>query len=269
MIVGNPDARTDNDKDKGVQGLSFRCFNNNGFGGAPGTGGDTKYFPKGPCAGGIRANIYFPTCWDGKNLDSPNHRSHVAYPADGNRNHGAACPATHPVRIPQLFLETMWDTRQFNNKAEWPADGSQPFVYSTGDPTGYGQHADYVFGWKGDALQRAMDSKCYVNCPMLKSQSIPAANKCNLKPRYKEEIDACKYTVNFVSMGRSDNDYQGLKNFRERMSLLLTKVGLLYHSNFRAYIKYLLPLDINVFHSVECCSGGKWHTLFPGEVLRS
>lgn len=38
------------------------------------------------------------------------------------------------------MLEIVWDTRQFNNKAEWPADGSQPFVLSTGDNTGYGQH---------------------------------------------------------------------------------------------------------------------------------
>jgi hypothetical protein len=38
------------------------------------------------------------------------------------------------VRVPQLFYETAWDTRQFNNKAEWPTDGSQPFVFSTGDP---------------------------------------------------------------------------------------------------------------------------------------
>lgn len=31
------------------------------------------------------------------------------------------------------MYEVMWDTRPFNNKADWPADGSQPFVYSMGD----------------------------------------------------------------------------------------------------------------------------------------
>jgi hypothetical protein len=193
MIVGQPNARKDDSKDRGVQGLSFRCFNNNGFGGAPGTGGDTRHFPKDTCAGGIRANIYFPTCWDGKNLDSPDHRSHVAYPADGNRNGGAACPASHPVRIPQLFMETMWDTRPFNNKAEWPANGEQPFVYSTGDHTGFGQHADYVFGWKGDALQKAMNAGCGVNCPTLKTQSMAQANKCQQKKRLTEDYDGCKF----------------------------------------------------------------------------
>jgi Domain of unknown function (DUF1996) len=194
MIVGSPNSRKDDKRDRGVKGLSFRCFSNGGFGGAPGTGGDTRQFPKQPCSGGIRSNIYFPTCWDGKNLDSPDHQSHVAYPADGNGNRGAACPASHPIRIPQLFMETMWDTRPFNNKAEWPANGDQPFVFSTGDPTGYSQHADYVFGWKGDALQRAMNAGCGVSCPTLRSQSMAKAKSCQQKKRLNENYDGCKLT---------------------------------------------------------------------------
>lgn len=36
----------------------------------------------------------------------------------------------------------MWDTTVFSDKSLWPTDGSQPFVYSMGDGTGYGQHGD-------------------------------------------------------------------------------------------------------------------------------
>jgi hypothetical protein len=46
---------------------------------------------------------------------------------------GAPCPSTHPVRLPQLFFEIMWDTRRFNDLSTWPTDGSQPFVFSMGD----------------------------------------------------------------------------------------------------------------------------------------
>jgi hypothetical protein len=70
-----------------------------------------------------------PTCWDGVNLDSPNHREHVAYPETGTFESGGKCPATHPVRLPQILLETVWDTKAFNNKADWPADGSQVSLY--------------------------------------------------------------------------------------------------------------------------------------------
>ncbi|TFK39534.1 hypothetical protein BDQ12DRAFT_650069 [Crucibulum laeve] len=168
--------------------LTFRCFSDN-FGnnnGSPGAGTDTVNLPKQKCTGGIRSNIYFPSCWDGVTLDPPDHHSHVAYPegplpSDGSLFFNAnPCPSSHPVRLPMIFMETVWDTRQFNM---WPTDGSQPFVYSMGDPTGYGQHADYVFGWEGDSLQRAMDTCTDISgvpdsCKALTVQTDAQINSC-------------------------------------------------------------------------------------------
>jgi hypothetical protein len=190
MLVGSPTRNADAG-DVEARQLSFRCFDKN-FGGdsfgAPGTGGDTKYFPTHPCAGGIRANHFFPTCWDGKNLDSPDHKSHVAY-AQGGFESGGPCPSTHPVKIPQILYEVVWDTRPFNNPEDWPEDGSQPFVFSFGDALGYGTHADYLFGWRGDALQKAMDAFCGVGCPQLKTQTTQSGNRCTIKPKVVEDID--------------------------------------------------------------------------------
>jgi hypothetical protein len=90
------------------------------------------------------------------------------------------------------MLEIVWDTRNFNNKADWPADGSQPFVLSTGDPTGFGQHGDYVFGWKDQSLQKAMDEAkgCMGSlCTSLKTQQPDAGNACAVKAVVKEEQD--------------------------------------------------------------------------------
>jgi hypothetical protein len=87
----------------------------------------------------------------------------------------------------------VWDTTKFNNKADWPTSG-QPFVLSTGDTTGYGQHGDYVFGWKGDALQRAMDDNgCFsAVCGNQKTQDITAANRCTIPKTVTEDVDGCK-----------------------------------------------------------------------------
>jgi hypothetical protein len=107
------------------------------------------------------------------------------------------CPDSHPVRMPQLAYETQWDTTQFNNM--WPADGSNPFVLSFGDSHGYGTHADYMFGWKGDSLQKAMDSTCMFQAceggKPLKSQTVAQQNACSVKSTVTENIDGCKLIV--------------------------------------------------------------------------
>ncbi|KAF2965747.1 hypothetical protein GQX73_g7830 [Xylaria multiplex] len=143
----------------------------------------------------LQAKYKFPTCWNGE-LDSPDHQSHVAYP------NGNACPASHPITVPQVFYETYWDTRPFNNQADWPTDGSQPFVWSFGDKLGYGIHGDYVFGWRGDALQRAMDQNCNsdlfqnkINCNTLKTQSLADANKCTISRKVTDNLDGWLTTL--------------------------------------------------------------------------
>ncbi|KAF2635085.1 hypothetical protein P280DRAFT_523554 [Massarina eburnea CBS 473.64] len=181
MIVGNPTYRTEAEAKKFRQ-LTYTCLQNMNT-----RTDETLYFPKKSCPAGIMVNVRFPTCWDGKNLDSPDHMSHVAYPTSGTFENNGPCPSTHPVKLPQLFYEVIFATEKFAN--EWPTDGSQPFVWSFGDTTGYGNHGDYVFGWKGDALQKAMDTNCNINCPALKTQSIATGNKCAQSQKVKEDVD--------------------------------------------------------------------------------
>ncbi|KXX76195.1 putative exoglucanase GH6D [Madurella mycetomatis] len=184
MIVGNPMYRTAAEASRYRQ-MTFTCLET-----LYTRTGETTDMPRQPCREGIMANVRFPTCWDGQNLDSPDHASHVAYPSSGTFESGGPCPASHPVRIPQLFYEVIWDTRRFNDRSLWPEDGSQPFVWSYGDYTGYGTHGDYVFGWRGDSLQRAMDANCDGPvCPQLRSQSISTGNQCTQQKKVPENID--------------------------------------------------------------------------------
>ncbi|KAJ4287540.1 hypothetical protein N0V90_012243 [Kalmusia sp. IMI 367209] len=183
MFIGDINARTKEDAERFRQ-LTFTCLQTIGT-----RDPQILDFPSVPCPAGIMTAVRFPTCWDGVNLDSPDHMTHMSYPETGSFESGGPCPATHPVRVPQLFYEVVWDTTPFNNKEDWPEDGSQPFVWSFGDATGYANHGDYLFGWKGDALQRAMDAPCYVQCPTLKTQDIAAMNRCTVGRKVNEDID--------------------------------------------------------------------------------
>lgn len=136
MLAGNVNNRSKNGT---YPGICHRCLQAServtGGSGAPCDANDTASFPSTPCPGGIRATVIFPSCWDGVTLDSPDHRSHVAY----SPNSGAlgaladdSCPSTHPVRIPQVMYEVMFDTSGFADP-KYYQNGNQPLVYSFGD----------------------------------------------------------------------------------------------------------------------------------------
>ncbi|KAI1860734.1 hypothetical protein JX265_008346 [Neoarthrinium moseri] len=184
MFVGDLNART-LEEAKPYRQLTYTCLQDMST-----RYPETKYLPNKPCPAGIMVNVRFPTCWDGVNLDSPNHMDHVSYPANGTFESQGPCPTSHPVKIPQLMFEVIFDTAPFNNKADWPTDGTQPFMWSFGDTTGYGTHGDYVFGWKDDSLQKIMNEPCYVNCKSMKTQTIDQMNSCTVEQTAKEDMDS-------------------------------------------------------------------------------
>jgi hypothetical protein len=132
MLAGVASNTDDSKVSKG--NICHRCWTspNEGtfVGGAPCSGSDTVAIPSDPKCKMIRQTIIFPACWDGVNLDSPNHQSHVAYGQGSGASGGGACPKTHPVKLPQIMYELMWNVTAFADKNLWPTDGSKPFVYS-------------------------------------------------------------------------------------------------------------------------------------------
>jgi hypothetical protein len=86
----------------------------------------------------LRLVVNYPNCWNGTSLDSLNHKSHMAYSADG------VCPASHPVAVPALTLEVRYQVT-----------GGFTTVLSSGGQ--FSGHADFVNGWNQDVLTRLVD----------------------------------------------------------------------------------------------------------------
>jgi hypothetical protein len=178
MTVGSP-TKTGTE----LPGLSYQCMSGGNRGAL------VKDFPSSPCSGGLFTTHHFPACWDGKNLDSPDHQSHMYNTVNGEGfTNAGKCPSTHPVRVPQVTYETVWDTTKFNSM--WTSGAKNPFVWSF-EGTAAGTHADYMFGWKGDALQRAMaKSECfYDGCGSITKQPMATAAKCTVQDFVGEPVD--------------------------------------------------------------------------------
>lgn len=98
------------------------------------------------CSGGLRAQLKFQSCWDGVNTYLPNS-AHVAYMSSLDNG---ICPPTHPVQLVELFFEVLYSVNSMNQ-----SDGGR-FVFSYGDPTGYGFHGDFLNGWDQDVLTASL-----------------------------------------------------------------------------------------------------------------
>jgi hypothetical protein len=84
--------------------------------------------------------LRFPQCWDGKNLDSADHKSHMAYVDRSTRR----CPTTHPVALPEVMFNVLYEVANGAEAATWRLSTDS---YDTSQPGGYSIHGDWFDGW--------------------------------------------------------------------------------------------------------------------------
>ncbi|KAM0275912.1 hypothetical protein ACHAQH_007299 [Verticillium albo-atrum] len=113
-------------------------------------------FPDVDCDGQyspLRADIHMPSCYNPEEGLTA-HDTNMAFPTveNGKKN----CPEGW-IHVPHMFYEIYWDTPKFADR--WTGGkGSQPFVLSNGDVTGFSSHADFLAAWDEDVLQNVIDN---------------------------------------------------------------------------------------------------------------
>jgi len=100
------------------------------------------------------ATINAPSCWDGKNLDSPNHRDHVAYMVDSHNGY-TKCPDTHPYVIPEFTMNTYYRVVAGEDTSHWHFSSDE---MAPNEPAGSTYHADWFGAWDPTVMMMWTDN---------------------------------------------------------------------------------------------------------------
>jgi hypothetical protein len=134
IIVGNAHATSPAENPQLGTDIIFKC--------GPGSNVELSA-PPAQCDSGILVlSLRFPNCWDGVNLDSADHRSHMAYPENGS------CPSSHPVVLPRI--ESFFRYQVGTDPIGTITLASGPY---------YTAHQDFFNAWDPAALSELVD-KC-------------------------------------------------------------------------------------------------------------
>lgn len=115
------------------------------------------YIPKCDLDDALEVRIVFPQCWDGLNLDSPDHRSHMAYPIEATAPFVGTgrCPDSHPVAIPEISYNfAFYISQEAGPSDQWRLSSD---MYADG-PGGYSTHADWMNGWDPAIMDILVDN---------------------------------------------------------------------------------------------------------------
>lgn len=96
----------------------------------------------------MQMKISFPQCWDGENLDAPDHKSHMAFTSrfltTANK-----CPITHPVSIPEITVNFNYKVNTDVDMSKWRLSSDN---YDNELAGGFSAHADWINGWNEEFI---------------------------------------------------------------------------------------------------------------------
>jgi hypothetical protein len=125
-----------------------------------------------PVGAKLGAVIIAPDCWNGTELDSPDHRSHMAY-MQKDQSGREFCPASHPYLLPAFQLGAWYATDATLDRTGNASPSAQTWHLSSDRMPGMANavpgttlHADWFGAWE-DQIQTLWTANCInkrLNC---------------------------------------------------------------------------------------------------------
>jgi hypothetical protein len=184
ILIGNAHAMSPQENPGLGTNIVFRC--------GPGSEGTPPLAaPPTQCASGMMVlSLTFPNCWDGVNLDSADHRSHMSYPVDSR------CPASHPVNLPRLesFFRYIVGTGPIGTITL----DSGPY---------YTAHQDFFNGWDPTTMQALVTNCINAGIDCGTDPSLPHASSASTSVNIGGEFQG---NYNIVPNSSTRSSYAGL-----------------------------------------------------------
>jgi len=117
-----------------------------------------------PVGNRIGVVIQAPSCWNGRELNPKNHRSHMAFPSYG-WDGILKCPATHPYIVPTFTLGAWYTVDEdLDTSGDW-SEGKSTWTLASDSMPGMATqrpgttfHADWIGAWDDKVLQMWTDN---------------------------------------------------------------------------------------------------------------
>lgn len=125
-----------------------------------------------PVGAMLGARLTAPSCWNGRDLDSADHRSHMAFPSYGDWGY-EKCPSTHPYVVPTFSLSAFYMVDDSIDRSGDKSPTANTWYLSSdrmaGMPwqtPGSTLHADWFGAWE-DSVMKLWTEHCInllLNC---------------------------------------------------------------------------------------------------------
>ena len=161
MVAGDPSATPDNPQDTSIvrwhcQSWEANDRTNPQF---------SATIPECEAPDRLRLDIFFPSCWNGTDLDSADHTSHMSYPVqeviDGTTT--TVCPDSHPVPIIRPSYHYAFGVKpavfdpETASSSRWRLSSDAYTVTSELDG-GASIHADWFNGWHPEVMEAILET---------------------------------------------------------------------------------------------------------------